>query len=406
MAASATPNPLPLAGVRVLELGHIVAGPTASLILADLGADVIKIEHPDGGDQARRMPGAGSGYYFFNRNKRSVAIDLKSPRGKALFVTLVRSADVCLDNYAPGALDRLGLGFDVLAAENPRLVYMAIKGFLPGPYEHRPSLDELAQMMGGLAFMTGPPGRPLRAGASIIDIGAATYGVIGILAALYKRATTGQGQMLTSGLFETTVFWVGQWMARAVATGQPSRPMAEVGQSLRMGWGIFHLFAAADDEQVFIGVTSNAHWQRFCAAFGLMELFADERLDTNEKRVTAQEWMLPLIREAVARYTGAALQATLERASVPYAPLRRPDQLLDDPHLIESGQLMPVPMEDGRIGALPKLPFASTAYDFTVRLPPPKLGEHTREVLAEAGLAAAEIDALLAANVVLQGDKR
>src|SRR6478735_1024302 len=206
-------NSLPLQGLRVLELGHIVAGPTASLILADLGADVIKVENPDGGDQARRMPGAGSGYYFFNRNKRSVAVDLKSSAGKTLFVELIRTADVCLDNYAPGALDRLGLGFDVLSKENPKLVYMAIKGFLPGPYEKRPSLDELAQMMGGLAFMTGPPGRPMRAGASIIDIGAATYGVIGILAALYQRAETGLGQHITAGLFETTVFWVGQWMA-------------------------------------------------------------------------------------------------------------------------------------------------------------------------------------------------
>jgi len=397
---------LPLAGLRVLELGHIVAGPTASLILADLGADVIKIEHPDGGDQARRMPGAGSGYYFFNRNKRSVAIDLKSPRGKALMLTLARSCDVCLDNYAPGALERLGLGFGVLAAENPRLVYMAIKGFLPGPYEHRPSLDELAQMMGGLAFMTGPPGRPMRAGASIIDIGAATYGVIGILAALYQRKETGHGQMLTSGLFETTVFWVGQWMARAAATGQPSRPMAEVGQSLRMGWGIFHLFATADDEQVFIGVTSNAHWERFCAALGLAHLFADERLSTNAKRVAAQEWMLPLLRETVVRLGSAELQRTLERAGVPYAPLRRPDQLLDDPHLKESGQLLPVPMADGVIGHLPKLPFTSDAYDFTVRRPPPTLGEHTREVLAETGLDAGEIDALIAAKIVLQGEGR
>jgi crotonobetainyl-CoA:carnitine CoA-transferase CaiB-like acyl-CoA transferase len=406
MAKAAAPDPLPLAGLRVLELGHIVAGPTASLILADLGADVIKIEHPDGGDQARRMPGAGSGYYFFNRNKRSVAIDLKSPRGKELLLRLVRGADVCLDNYAPGALGRLGLGFEVLEAANPHLVYMAIKGFLPGPYENRPSLDELAQMMGGLAFMTGPPGRPLRAGASIIDIGAATYGVIGILAALYRRKETGAGQMITSGLYETTVFWVGQWMARAVATGQPSRPMAEIGQSVRMGWGIFHLFATADDEQVFIGVTSNAHWERFCAAFGLQHLFADERLDTNEKRVNAQEWMLPPIREAVAHYASAELQRRLERAGVPYAPLRRPDQLLDDPHLRESGQLLPVPMADGRIGHLPKLPFTSDAYDFTLRLPPPKLGEHTREVLAEAGLPPEDIDALIAARVVVQGDGR
>ncbi|MGH7087949.1 MAG: CoA transferase, partial [Stellaceae bacterium] len=239
--------------------------------------------------------------------------------------------------------------------------------------------------------------------ASIIDIGAATSGVIGILAALVARNESGRGQKLTSGLYETTVFWVGQWMARAAATGQPSRPMAEIGQSLRMGWGIFHLFATADDEQVFIGVTSNAHWQRFCAEFGLAHLFADERLDTNEKRVSAQEWMLPQIREAVKRIPSAELQRRLERAQVPYAPLRRPDQLLDDPHLNESGQLLPVPMDGGRIGNLPKLPFASSAYEFTLRGAPPRLGEHTREVLAEAGLGAAEIDAVIAARIAAEG---
>src|SRR5215469_1048372 len=396
-------NALPLHGLRVLELGHIVAGPTASLILADLGADVIKIENPDGGDQARRMPGAGSGYYYFNRNKRSVAIDLKAPLGKAVFLNLIRSTDICLDNYAPGALKRLGLDYDALSAENPRLIHMAIKGFLPGPYEMRPSLDELAQMMGGLAFMTGPPGRPLRAGSSVIDIGAATYGVIGILAALYQRAETGRGQHITSGLFETTVFWVGQWMARAVATGQPSRPMAEIGQSVRMGWGIFHLFDTADKEQVFIGVTSNAHWQRFCEILELGTLYADESLSTNEKRVKAQEWMLPKIREAVARYASADLQAKLEKASVPYAPLRRPDQLLADPHLKTSGQLLTVPMEGGMQGDLPKLPFKSDSYDFTLRRGAPGLGANTREVLTEAGMAAADIDALIAAKAVIQG---
>jgi crotonobetainyl-CoA:carnitine CoA-transferase CaiB-like acyl-CoA transferase len=398
-----SPNALPLKGLRVLELGHIVAGPTAALILADLGADVIKIENPDGGDQARRMPGAGSGYYYFNRNKRSLAIDLKAPLGKELFRTLIKSADVCLDNYAPGALDRLGLGFDVMSADNPRLIHMAIKGFLPGPYENRPSLDELAQMMGGLAFMTGPPGRPLRAGASIIDIGAATYGVIGILAALYQRAETGRGQHITSGLFETTVFWVGQWMARAVATGQPSRPMAEVGQSIRMGWGIFHLFDTADEAQVFIGVTSNQHWERFCGELELPELYADERLTTNEKRVAGQEWMLPKVREAVVRYTSLDLQKKLDKASVPYAPVARPDQLLTDPHLIASNQLLAVPMEDGKTGNLPKLPFSSSAYEFTLRRGAPGLGADTREVLEEAGIGAAEIEALLAAKVIAQG---
>src|SRR5215469_9852670 len=311
MDMTGSESSLPLHGMRVLELGHIVAGPTASLILADLGADVVKVENPEGGDQARL---GGFGFFNNNRNKRSIALDLKAARGRNVFLKLIRGADVCLDNFAPGALSRLGLGFDVLAKENPRLIYLAIKGFLPGPYENRPSLDELAQMMGGLAYMTGPPGKPLRAGASVIDIGAATYGVIGILAALHQRQATGRGQMITSGLYETTVFWVGQWMARAVATGQPSRPMAEIGQSVRMGWGIFHLFDTADDEQVFIGVTSNAHWERFCSRLDLPQLYADERLSTNEKRVAAQEWMLPLIREAAKKHKSLDLQRMLDEA--------------------------------------------------------------------------------------------
>ena len=394
---------LPLKGIRVLELGHIVAGPTASLILADLGADVIKVERPDGGDQARNMPGAGSGFYFFNRNKRSLAMDLKSPEGKEVFRKLVKSADVCLDNYAPGALDRLGLGYAELSRINPRLIYLAVKGFLPGPYEHRPSLDELAQMMGGLAFMTGPTGRPLRAGASVIDIGAATYGIIGVLAALHVRDSTGRGQMITSGLFETSVFWVGQWMAHAVATGKPSFPMAEIGQSVRMGWGIFHLFDTSDKQQVFIGVTSNAHWERLCQEFAMPDLLADERLDTNAKRVASQEWMLPLVRKVAINYTSAGLQEKLEKASVPYAPVQRPDQLLDDPHLQATGQLLPTPMQDGRIGNLPKLPFNSSDYEFGIRRPAPGLGEHSREVLEEAGFSATEIEALITGKVVLSG---
>ena len=394
---------LPLRGIRVLELGHIVAGPTASLILADLGADVIKVERPDGGDQARNMPGAASGFYFFNRNKRSLAMDLKTDEGKAVFRKLVASVDICLDNYAPGAMDRLGLGYEELARINPKLIYLAVKGFLPGPYEHRPSLDELAQMMGGLAFMTGPTGRPLRAGASVIDIGAATYGIIGVLAALHVRETTGRGQMITSGLFETSVFWVGQWMARAVATGEPSFPMAEIGQSVRMGWGIFHLFDTSDKQQVFIGVTSNQHWERLCKEFGMLDLLADERLDNNSKRVASQEWMLPLVRVVAVKFTSAQLQEKLEKAGVPYAPVQRPDQLLEDPHLRETGQLLPTPMKNGKIGNLPKMPFNSSDYEFGIRMPPPGLGEHTKQVLAEAGYSQSEIDALISGNVVSSG---
>src|SRR5687767_3205278 len=183
------PDALPLEGLRVLELGHIVAGPSAGLLFADLGADVVKVEKPGEGDQSRGMPaGNSANFHFLNRNKRSIAIDLKgASEGRDLFLRLVKRTDVVIDNFAHGAVEGLGLGYDVLAKENPGLIYLALKGFLPGPYEARPFLDELAQMSAGLAFMTGPRGKPMRAGASVVDVGAAAYGVIAVLAALQQR---------------------------------------------------------------------------------------------------------------------------------------------------------------------------------------------------------------------------
>jgi crotonobetainyl-CoA:carnitine CoA-transferase CaiB-like acyl-CoA transferase len=398
-----SPRPLPLEGVRVLELGHIIAGPTAGMILADLGAEVIKVERPDGGDQARHMAGGTRAYfYLFNRNKRDIAIDLKSNGGQNVVRRLVERSDVVVDNFAAGVLDRLSLSYERLSATNPRLIYLAIKGFLPGPYENRPALDELAQMMGGLAYMTGPEGQPLRAGASIVDIGAATYGVIGILAALRERDRTGRGQRITSGLFETSVFWVGQWMAVAAATGKPSIPMPGRGQGVRMGWGIFHLFETADHQQVFIGVTSNAHWQHFCRALDLAELLADERLDTNPLRVAAQGWLLPRIRQETAKYSSAELQQRLTAAGVPNGPVRRPDELMSDEHLLATGQLMETPVGEFGRHKLPKLPFRSDAYDFGLRRPAPELGQHTSEILAELGYSQEQIDNLIRTGAVAE----
>ena len=394
---------LPLGGIRALELGHIIAGPSAGLLLADLGADVIKVERPGEGDQSRGMPaGTSANFHFLNRNKRSIAIDLKgSAEARALFLRLVESSDVVIDNFAYGAVEALGLGYDVLARTNPGIIYLALKGFLPGPDEARPFLDELAQMSAGLAFMTGPRGQPLRAGASIVDVGAAAYGVIAVLAALHQRAETGRGQKITSGLFETTVFWVGQWLAQHAATGQPSVPMPEIRQGTRMGWGVYQLFAAADGEQVFIGITSNGHWERFCAAFGLDDLLADPRLDDNAKRVAARDWLPGRIAQEMARHSSPEISRRLEKARVPYAPLRRPDQLVDDPHLNASNQFVLTPLPDREQPAkLPKLPVHSSAFEMGLVRPAPRLGEHTREVLAELGLAPDEIDALASRRVI------
>jgi crotonobetainyl-CoA:carnitine CoA-transferase CaiB-like acyl-CoA transferase len=393
---------LPLEGIRVLELGHIIAGPSAGLLLADLGADVVKVERPGDGDQSRNMPaGTSANFDFLNRNKRSIAIDLKgAAEGRALYLRLVAGSDVVIDNFAHGAVEALGLGYDVLARVHPGIIYLALKGFLPGPAEARPFLDELAQMSAGLAFMTGPRGQPLRAGASIVDVGAAAYGVIAVLAALHQRAQTGRGQKITSGLFETVVFWVGQWLAQHAATGQPSVPMPEIRQGTRMGWGVYQLFTAADGEQIFIGITSNGHWERFCREFGLDDLLADPRLDDNAKRVAARDWLPARIAEEMRRHASSALAERLERCRVPFAPLRRPDQLLDDAHLNAGGQLLDTPLADGRVGRLPKLPVRSTAFDMGLRRRAPALGEHTREVLRERGLDGEEIDALLSRRVI------
>ena len=396
------PDLLPLDGLRVLELGHIIAGPSAGLLLADLGADVVKVERPGEGDQSRGMPaGNSANFHFLNRNKRSIAIDLKgSSDGRELFLRLVKTSDIVIDNFAYGAVEGLGLGYDVLAETNPGLIYLALKGFLPGPYEARPFLDELAQMAAGLAFMTGPKGQPMRAGASIVDVGAAAYGIIAVLAALQQRARTGAGQKITSGLYETTVFWVGQWLASFAATGEPSVPMSEMRQGTRMGWGVYQLFTAGDGEQVFIGITSNAHWERFCKEFALDDLLADASLDDNAKRVAARGWLPKRLGEELVRYSSAELAERLERARVPFAPLRRPDQLVDDPHLNASHQFMDTPLPGRGTAKLPKLPVRSTAFEFGLRRPAPRLGEHTREVLLEYGLTKDEIDALASRRVI------
>jgi len=383
---------LPLAGIRVIEFTHMVMGPSVGVILADLGADVIKVE-PAGGDQTRKLLGSGAGYFpMFNRNKRSICLDLKSPAGLAAARRLCESADVVVENFRPGTLDRLGLGHAALKETNPGLIHCAAKGFLAGPYEQRTALDEVTQMMGGLAYMTGPPGRPLRAGASVIDITGGMFGVIGILAALERRHRTGEGGEVKCALYETTAFLVGQHMAQMAVTGKAAQPMP-----VRISaWAIYDVFdTVTPDEQLFVGVVSDQQWVAFCAAFDLTELGANPDYAKNNQRVLARDAILPQIRALFGAMDRAALIAKLETVGLPFAPIARPEDLFDDPHMMAGG-LMDVTIPGGAATRLPGLPIEFDGARMPLRHDIPTAGGHGADILREIGYSDAEIAAVTA----------
>ncbi|WP_024301513.1 CaiB/BaiF CoA-transferase family protein [Pseudogulbenkiania sp. MAI-1] len=389
---------LPLEGVRVVEFVHMVMGPTCGLLLADLGAEVIKVEPAPQGDNTRRLSGSGAGYWMtYNRNKKSLAVDLKSVEGMAAVTALLATADVVTENFRPGAMDKLGLGYEDVKVLNPDVIYCSMKGFLPGPYDHRTALDEVVQMMTGLAYMTGPEGRPLRAGASVNDVMGGMFGAVAILAALYERKNTGKGQFVQSGLYENSVFLVAQHMMQYAVTGKPAAPMP----SRISAWAIYDVFATGDGEQVFVGVVSDSQWQVFCEAFGFSELAADTTLALNNQRVEARDRILPVVREHFGLMGKQELMAICERAGLPFAPIRRPQDLFEDQHLLESGGMTPVTLPDGRSVMVPMLPFEMDGRRFGARLDVPLPGSHSRELLQELGYSQQEVERLLAAKVVL-----
>ena len=385
----------PLAGLKLVEFTHMVMGPAVGHILASLGAEVVRVE-PIGGDATRRLLGSGAGYFpMYNRHKASICLDLKSDEGLAVARDLATRADILVENFRPGALDRLGLGYDALAALNARLIYCSAKGFLPGPYENRTALDEVAQMMGGLAYMTGPPGKPLRAGASVIDVTGGMFGVIGVLAALEERHRTGRGQKVVSSLFETTVYLVGQHMAQMAVTGKAADPMP----ARISAWAIYDVFETRD-HPVFVGVVTDALWEKFCALFGLDALWADEELRENNQRVLARNRIMPEVRALIATFTRAELVSRLDGSGMPFATIGRPEDLFDDAHLLASGGLEAVTLDDGRETALPGLPLAmnGTRSGGAHRLPAP--GGDSDTVLDGLGYDAVRIAALRAAGAV------
>ena len=390
----------PLRGIKVIEFTHMVMGPTAGVILGDLGADVIKVE-PLKGDNTRRLTGSGAGYFpMYNRNKRSIALDLKNEKGREIALQLIQSADIVLENFRPGTMAKLGLDYDSLKSMHPRLIYCSLKGFLSGPYENRVALDEVTQMMGGLAYMTGLPNRPLRAGSSVIDITGGMFGVIAILSALHERQTTEVGSHITSALFETTAFLVGQHMAQQAVSGEAPPPMS-VRQS---AWAIYDVFQLDSGERLFVGIVSDSLWYRFCEEFELAEWAADESLSTNAGRVVAREHLLEAINRLFSPMSLQALSDRLDRAGLPFAPINTPGDLFNDPHLTASGGLLPLHLTDGdRAGqqtTLPRLPV-----EFGLTKPPlhrdvPQAGAHNHEVLSELGLDADAVATLIQDGVI------
>ena len=386
-----TAKHLPYEGIRVVEFTHMVMGPTCGMVLADLGAEVIKVEpigHGHEGDNTRKLLGSGAGFYpLFNRNKKSLALDLKTPEGKEAVLRLIATADIVSENFKPGTMKKLGLDYETLKKINPRLIYVSLKGFLPGPYDHRTALDEVVQMMGGLAYMTGRPGDPLRAGTSVNDIMGGVFGALGVMASLAQREKTGLGQEVQSALYENNVFLMAQHMMQFAVTGKAPAPMP----ARISAWGVYDIFKVKDGTQIFLAVVSDGAWLTFCDAFGFADLKADERLSTNNGRVTNREWMMPILRERLSVHSADMLATTFEAQGLPFAPITRPEELLDDPHLNASGGLAPITLPDGREIKTVLMPVLLDGQRLGVRLSPPKLGEHNAELLAELGYSAQEI---------------
>lgn len=391
---------LPLAGVRVVEFVHVVMGPTCGLILADLGAEVIKVEPLDG-DHTRKLVASGAGFFpTYNRNKKSFAVDLKSPQGRDAILKLIASADVITENFRPGAMDKLGFGYEAIKKLKPEIIYCSLKGFLPGPYDHRTGLDEVVQMMGGLAYMTGGRYGPLRAGASVNDVMGGMFGAIAILAALHQRQSTGAGQHVQSALFENNAFLMAQHMMEGMMTGKPVTPMPDRVRA----WAIYDNFKTHDGELVFVGVVTDTQWKVFCVAFGLADLLADPALATNPQRVDARSQILPIVAGIFSKMSKQALMDKCESLGLPFAPIAKPEDLFEDPHLNASGGLTPVTLLNGRKTKVPVLPIEMDGVRFGTRLDVPRIGEHTRELLAELGCSAETIRQLIADKVVAVTD--
>ncbi len=371
---------LPLAGVRVVEMTHMVMGPTCGMILAQLGAEVIKVE-PPAGDKTRSLGGMGTSFFpLFNRGKRSVVLDFARAEDRETMDRLLASADVFLENFRDGLLEKQGLGADELLRKYPHLIVAGHKGFLSGPYEHRPALDEVVQMMSGLAAMTGTSEKPQRVGSSANDIMGGMFGVISILAALYqKRGGRAEGADIRIGLFENCLFLVAQHMVEYEMTGNRPRSMPE----REHAWPIYDIFETTGGERIFIGVVTEGHWQSFCREFGLTEFSEDATLRTTTDRILARSKIIPRVAEVIKGWNEAELSLKLDRLNICFAPINRPEDLFDDPHVLRPGGLVNNINANGEAFRVPALPVEWNGASIGEGLKVPALGADTEAVRAE-----------------------
>ena len=391
---------LPLDGIRVVEISHMVMGPTCGMILGDLGAEVIKIE-PVRGDGTRRLLGAGAGFFrTFNRNKQCIAVDVETAEGREAVLQLIDTADVFIENFKPGRMHKLGLDYAALRQRNPRLIYASHKGFLSGPYDNRLALDEVVQMMAGLAYMTGPVGRPLRAGSSVNDIMGGMFGAIGVLAALNDRHTTGSGREVQSALYENCVLLAAQHMQQYVVTGEAAAPMP----NRISAWAIYDVFTFAGGEQMFVAATGEGQWHALCQVLGQTALLDDPTLASNNDRVLQRPRLLAHLAEVFAPLDAGQLALQLEANGIPFAPIRRPEELFDDPHLQQSGGMADLQLEDGSHTPMPLLPLSLDGQRLQPRRAIARIGEHTRQVMRDLGYSDAHIAELCAAGVLKTDD--
>ena len=388
---------LPLRGIKVVELSHMIMGPAAGLVLADLGAEVIKVE-PVEGDRTRGLHGAGSGFFpVFNRNKQSLAVDLKSAEGRAIVQKLARQADMLVENFRDDSLVQYGLDFATLSAANPRLIYVSLKGFLSGPYQRRTALDEVVQMMGGLAYVNGGANTPQRVPSSVNDILGGTFAAVGALAALNERHLTGKGTHVRAGLFENNLLLVAQFIAQYQLTGAAMKP---VGAERSPAWGIYDIFDTADGGRVFVAVVTDGQWQMFAREFLPAEWATDPRLLTAKDRQAARPWLVPAVSDILKKWTTEDLVRRFEALGITYGPIRQPHELLDDPHLTAGGALLPTTMPDGRTLSTAALPIEFDGRKTGMRNAPPAIGEHTMAILQSLGMTESQIAGLHEAGIV------